>query len=359
MTDRPYAEHPSCPVPFLNFIRMILVTGGTGLVGSHLIFQLASAGEKVRALKRNSSDLATTKKIFAVYSIDHEKLFSSIEWVEGDILDVESIHNALEGVDLVFHCAGLVSLDPREGELILRTNSEGTANMVNACLANGNIKKFCHVSSVAALGDVPQDVLITEEFEWKGCARDNYYSISKYNAEREVWRASVEGLNVVIVNPAVVIGPGNWNMSSCLIFKEANKRIWYYPSGTAGYVDVRDVAGAMVMLVKSNSVNERFILAAENFSLREFSDMVHDVLGKKRSFIHAGPFLLGLAWRLEKVRCLFTGKKKVITKTIAQAVQERTSFSSEKLKRVTGFEFIRVIRSVKDTAEAFVKEYNS
>ena len=345
------------PLLIVNFYlyNMIFVTGGTGLVGSHLLFELVSNGVKVRALKRGSSTIYNVEKVFSFYSADPKTLFSQIEWVDGDVKDMDSLLQAMNNVEYVYHAAAMVSLDPIDADEIMKVNIEGTANVVNACLAK-NIKKLCHVSSVAALGDVPQDKMIDETFFWKGAAKDNYYSISKYGAEREVWRGIEEGLNIVTVNPAIVVGPGNWNSSSCAIFKASYRRIPFYPNGSGGYVDVRDVARAMIKLMESEIKNERFLLNAGNKSYRDFADMVHDELGKKRPSIKAGKFLLGLGWRVEKIWSFFRGRPPVLTKTIAHAIDLRSSFSSEKIKKMLGYEFIPIEQSVKETAKLFLKD---
>ena len=334
---------------------MILVTGGTGLVGSHLLYDLVRDGKKVRALKRAKSNISIVEKVFSFYTTEYKTLLQNIEWVEGDVTDIYSLLAAMEGIEIVYHCAGKVSYDPRDADDILKTNSEGTANIVNVCLEK-KIKKLLNVSSVAAFGDVPEDKSITEDFYWKGSAKYNHYSISKYNAEREVWRGISEGLNAVIVNPAVIVGPGDWNLSSCAIFKESYKGIWFYPRGSAGYVDVRDVSKAMILLCESEIKNERFILSAENFSLREFANNVHDALGKKHPYVYAGKLFLGAAWRLEKIRTLLTGKVPVVTKVIAEAVHARTAFSSDKLRKALTYNFIPIKESVKFTAGIFLEE---
>jgi nucleoside-diphosphate-sugar epimerase len=334
---------------------MIFVTGGTGLVGSHLLYELTSKGQAVRALRRAGSNISLVKKIFSFYAPNADELFSKIEWVEGDVSDVNALEEAMKGIDIVYHCAGCVSYDSRDAERILKINGEGTANVVNACLANG-IKKLCHVSSVAAFGDVPENQTVTEEMNWKGCATHNHYSLSKYNAEREVWRGIAEGLNAVIVNPSVIVGPGNWNMSSCAIFKESYKGLWFYPNGSAGYVDVRDVARAMIRITESEVRSERFILNAENHSFKTFADMVHGVLNKKKPSVNAGPFLLGMAWRLEKLRSSITGRAPALTKTIAQAVNSKASYSSDKLRKKLNYQFIPLAQSVKETAEIFLRD---
>jgi nucleoside-diphosphate-sugar epimerase len=344
------------PVTYDYIYPMILVTGGTGLVGSHLLYELVKAGEPVRALKRDTSDTSMVKKVFSFYGAEAGALFPKIEWMTGDVTEPDTLLEALKDVDLVYHCAGYVSYNPNDAGPILKINAEGTANVVNACLEK-KIRKLCHVSSVAALGDLPEGKLTDETWFWKGSARDNHYSIGKYNAEREVWRGTEEGLDAVIVNPSVIIGPGNWNASSCVVFRESHKGLRIYPRGGAGYVDVRDVVSVMIKLMNSGIRNERFILNAENSSFRDFANLVHDSLGKKRPSFPAGRFMLGLGWRLEKWRSLITGKPPVLTRVIARALNSTSVYSNEKVKQQLGFRFIPLSESVKYTAEIFLRDH--
>jgi dihydroflavonol-4-reductase len=179
---------------------MILVTGGTGLVGSHLLYDLTRSGKNVRVLKRMNSNVSTVKKVFSYYTPDPELLLNKIEWVDADLLDVYSLIEAMDGVTEVYHCAAMVSFEKKHQAEMMKINVEGTSNMVNAALEKG-VKKFCHVSSIASLGRVENGGLTSEETFWKSSPDNSNYSISKYGAEREVWRAAEEGLNVVIVNP--------------------------------------------------------------------------------------------------------------------------------------------------------------
>jgi dihydroflavonol-4-reductase len=349
------AQCPKVNGLFFYLYPMIFVTGGTGLIGSHLLFELVKKGEPVRALKREKSDTALIKKIFSWYSPDYESLFAKIEWVNGDITDVHGLLDILQGADRVYHCAGFVSYNPSDAVEVHKINAEGTANIVNACLEK-KIRKLCHVSSVAAFGDLPKNKTVDETFFWKGCPKYDHYTIGKYNAEREVWRGMEEGLDAVIVSPSVVVGPGNWDMSSCMIFKESYKGIRIYPKGGAGYVDVRDVAKAMVRLMESEIKNERYILNAENLSFRDFANLVHDALGKKRPYLAAGPVLLALAWRMDKWRSFITGKPPVLTRVIARALQTTSRYSNEKIKNRLNFSFIPLNESVTETAKIFLKE---
>lgn len=324
---------------------MNFVTGSTGLVGSHLIYSLVKSGKKIRALKRASSSIENVKKVFQ--RNNDSSLFESIEWIEGDVMDIFSLLDGMKECDHVYHCAAVVSFAPRERKEMMRINIEGTANTINAALESG-VKKFCHVSSIAALGRNSTREIVTEETHWKTSPENSYYSVSKYAAEREAWRGMEEGLDVIIVNPSVILGAGDTSKSSLQVFKVAQKGISHYTSGGTGFVDVHDVVKCMITLMDSDIKNERFILNSENLSFKSFFDMLHDGFNKKRPSKHAGTFLTGLAWRLEKVRRFITGGDPVITKETAQASQHKHEFSNEKIKSALHIEFIPVSESIKE-----------
>lgn len=324
-------------------------------MGSHLLFDLAKAGKKVRALKRAGKSLDIVKKVFGFYSNSAQQLFDSIEWVEGDVIDIYSLMDAMEGVTHVYHCAAVISFYRSDRELLDKVNIEGTANVVNAALEKG-IKKLCHVSSVAAIGRPEQPSEITERIVWKNSPSNSRYSITKYGAEREVWRASEEGLDVIIANPSIIIGPGNWETGSTTIFPAALKGIPYYTEGITGFVDVRDVSRALVLLMESDIRNERFILNSQNITFEKFLALVHTALGKPAPAKKAGRLMTGFAWRAERIRTIFTGAKPLITKETATASHQENIFSNKKITEKLGFTFIPVEQSVKDTARIFLEE---
>ena len=205
---------------------MILVTGGTGLVGAHLLLHLAENEVGIRSIYRNKKSIEKTKSLFNLYQ--KESLFAKIEWVEADIIDVPSLEIAFQNIAYVYHCAALISYDPNDEDQLRKTNIEGTANIVNFCLAY-DIKKLCHVSSIAALGDLkPHETKVTEETEWNPEAPHSDYAISKYGAEMEIWRGQQEGLSVVIVNPGVILGSGFWGQGSGVFFSAVKKRISFF-----------------------------------------------------------------------------------------------------------------------------------
>src|SRR5665647_475864 len=257
---------------------MIFLTGGTGMLGAHLLLDLTRSGVKVRALKRKNSDLATVEKIFSWYTENSKELFQKIEWIEGDLLDRLSLKKAMDSADYVIHVAAKVSFLPSDRIAMLHENVEGTANLVDAALAL-KVKRFCHVSSIAALGDHDSGLPVNEEFSWKNDNRRSAYSESKFQAEMEVWRGVEEGLECVIVNPSVILGPGKWSSGSPRLFQTVAKGMKFYSSGCSGFVDVRDVSRAIVTLIQSEDwdtfKNQRYVLSAENISYREPVSYTH------------------------------------------------------------------------------------
>jgi len=335
---------------------MILVTGGTGLVGTHLLYELTANGNKVRVLKRSQSNAANVKKVFSYYTSAPEKLLELIEWKDADLMDIYSLMEAMEGVTEVYHCAAMVSFNPKDEEEMMKINVEATANMVNAALEK-KVHKFCHVSSIASIGKPENATVYDETMFWKNAPENSKYSISKYGAEREVWRGEEEGLNVCIVNPSLIVGPGNWTQSSSNMFTKAYKGIKFYTDGTNGFVDVRDVANIMIRLMQNNVFAERFLVTSENNTYKYFFDLIHEHFNKPKPSIKAGAFLSSFAWRMEKMRHLITGSNPLITKETARSAHKKSNYSNTKiLKQFPDYKFISLEESVKDTCEKFLRE---
>jgi dihydroflavonol-4-reductase len=334
---------------------MILITGATGLVGSHLILELVRSGNRVRAMKRQNSSLAMVNKVFSLYSANPEELLTKIEWVEGDILDIFSLEDAMEGVEEVYHCAALVSFLPEDKKRLIRINTEGTANVVNAAIEK-KVRKLCHASSIAALGRPENQAdLIDENLVWKTSKHNSAYAVSKYGAEREVWRGTAEGLDAVIVNPSIVLGVAGPGMGSSRIFNTIWKGLKFYPPGKNGFVDVRDVAKAMILLMKSDIRNERFILNTGNLEYITLFRLMAEAMGKPAPAIPVNSMLSGLAWRVEKLRSMFTGVKPLITPETAHTAVQRYEYSGEKIKKELGFEFTPIEETVRHFCGVFMK----
>ncbi len=336
---------------------MIIVTGATGLVGSHLILELLRSGQAVRALKRATSDLSMIRKVFRVYDDRHKELFDKIEWVEGDIMDIYSLEEAMEGVEKVYHCAAIVSFIPGHRNEMLKVNGEGTANVVNAALQKG-VKKLCYASSVAAIGRPEEhDAVIDEKLVWKTSRNNSYYAISKYAAEREVWRGTEEGLDAVIVNPTIIFGLSDPDKAGSQFFTSVWNGLKFYTSGTNGFVDVWDVVKVMIMLMESDIRNERFVICAANLRYRELFDMIARGLNKSAPRYKAGPFLGKMAWRLEVVRSLVSGRDPFITRETARTAMTRSVYSNEKIRKALGFEFIPIEASIEKYCNIFTREF--
>jgi dihydroflavonol-4-reductase len=333
---------------------MILVTGGTGLLGSRLLFDLTTRGEKVRAIKRNFSNLDAVRRVFSYYSDSPEELLYKIEWVDADILDIDSLIDSMHNVRQVYHTAAIVSYDPGEREKVIKNNVEGTRNIVNACLTN-SVEKLCHVSSVASLGLPDPDGFIRENSSWTPERSNSGYAESKYKSELEVWRGIEEGLKTVIVNPSIILGPGFWNRGSSAMVSVIYRGFIFYTHGITGYVSVEDVSLAMLALMKSHYSGERFILSSENLSYKEVFKMISESLGKKPPFIEATPFLGNIAWRLENLKILFGGKR-LITKETVLASRNKFSYSNEKFSQAFKAEFQPVSETISNLAKFFRKD---
>lgn len=334
---------------------MILVTGGTGLLGSHLLLELARRGKHVRALYRNGSSFDLVQKLFA-HKPDAERLLSQIEWVEGDILDVESLGRALEGVSQVYHCAAIVSFLAADKKLLNHVNVTGTTNMVNAALHAG-VSHFVHVSSIATLGDTRSGEPVSEGEPWDSLPKGSAYGRTKHAAEREVWRAMAEGLPAVIVNPSVIIGPGDWSDGSCELFTSVWNGLKYYTTGMNGYVDVRDVARAMVMLAEARIVNERFVVNGANVSYKDLFASIAQGLNKPTPAKYVSPLMGEIAWRLFTFGAFLTRRKPLVTRETARSAQKCYSYSSEKLTRATGFAFTPFEETIRYTSGRFLDEH--
>lgn len=320
---------------------MILVTGGTGLVGSHLLFNLVQKEKAIRAIYRTDEKREYVKKIFSYYTDDVDEFFSKIEWVISDITDVFSLESVFKGITEVYHCAALVSFDPKDYRKMRQVNIDGTANMINFSIEN-NIEKFCFVSSIAAVGDSINGKPINEENEWSDNSDNNDYSITKYGAEMEVWRGSQEGLDVVIVNPGVILGSGFWSEGSSKLFSQVYNGFKFHTEGVTGFVHVEDVVKTMILLMESNIKNERFILVSENKSFKDILFSIADGFNKKRPSIKSNKLLMAIIWRLDWLLTKLTGKKPLLTKNSAKSSLNKSYYTSQKIEEALNFRFAKI-----------------
>ncbi len=331
---------------------MILVTGGTGLVGSHLLYQLTSQNKQVRAIYRALESLNSVKKVFSYFTENSEELFSNIEWVKADITDVPSLEKVFVDVKVVYHAAALVSFNPKEYRKMRQVNIEGTANVVNHAIAS-KVQKFCFVSSIAAIGDSVNNEVVTEENDWSIESGNNGYAITKHGAEMEVWRASQEGIDVIIVNPGVILGAGFWNLNTGLLFTKVANGFKYFTEGITGFVGVTDVVKAMINLTESDVKNQGFILVSENVSFKAVFTEIAQNLAKKPPTIMVSKTITSFLRRIDAIRCFITGKKRMITKDSEKSLHSKTLYSSEKIKSSIGYEFTPIKLVIKNVSARY------
>lgn len=328
---------------------MIFITGASGLLGSSLIEILFEKHNgplplQIRALYR--------KQIPAIQFAD------KIEWIEGDVLDVVVLEEALKGVEQVYHCAAIVSFDPKQKQKMHATNVEGTANVVNACIDAG-VKKLLFVSSVAALGRIREEGSINETMNWSEATSNSEYGKTKYLAEMEVWRGIGEGLDAVIVNPVIILGCGDWNGGSSGIFKSAYDRFPWYTSGVSGFVDVKDVSNAMNLLMNSNISAQRFIISGHNTPYRTIFNLIADAFKVPRPYKKVTPLLAAIVWRLEAVKAFFTGSSPLLTKETTLTAQASVYFDNSKLlNALPDFSYTPLEQTINRVVDELKVKYN-
>lgn len=335
---------------------MILVTGGTGLLGSHVLLNLLEKGQAVRAIYRTESKRDSVVRIFGYYHHNASELWAKIDWVKGDVLDIDSLETALDGVTQVYHCAAAVTFVPSDRDYMHKVNTEGTANVVNLCLERPDIR-LCHVSSVAAIGRDGSEKVISEKNEWVDSNHNAAYAISKHNAEMEVWRGTIEGLNAFMVNPSLIIGPGDWEQSTGTMFKRAWKGLPFYTRGGNCFVDVRDVADSMIRLMDSGIRSERFIIGAENRKFKEVFERICKNFDRNPPRFEATPWMTGITWRVEQVVSFVTGKKPFITKEVAHHAMQLNRYDNIKLlKALPDFAYRNLDETFDFVCKIYVEE---
>ncbi len=324
---------------------MILVTGGSGLLGAALITQL----------------LAQQNKVVAIYNKTALSDFKSplLTPVRCDILDVVGLEELMQlGITQIYHCAGLVSFNPAHKRALFKINIEGTANIVNAAL-NAGVLKMIHVSSVAALGAIKSGQTVDENMRWTEQANTSIYGESKYLGELEVWRGIGEGLDAVIINPTVILGDGDWHKGSSKIFKSVYDGFPWYSEGINGFVDVRDVATIMIQLMQSTTSAERFIVNAENSSYRQVLNLIANGFNVPAPNKKVTPFLANLVWRLEAVKGRFSNNEPLITKETSLTALTKVFYNATKLQQfLPQFSYRSLQETIQNTCTTLQQKLN-
>ncbi len=333
---------------------MVLVTGGTGLIGAHLLLHLLKKGTQVRAIHRKGSDLNRVQKVFGYYTDNASILFEKINWIEADLNDIPALELAFKNIDYVYHAAAFISFDPRDYKKLLKVNAEGTSNIVNLCISYG-ISKLCYLSTIGTIGKSINANTATEENEWND-QNVNVYALSKYEAEMEVWRGSQEGLSVVILNPGVVLGPGFWDTGSGTLFTKANKGYSFYPPGGTGFITVHDVVKLMTSLLESKIENERFIAVAENLSFHEILIRLTKELDKSAPTIELKYWQLEIGRIGDAIWSWLTRNPRRLTKSAIHSMKHRDVYVNQKTQKVLDFKFESLDQTITFSCHHFLKE---
>ena len=327
------------------------------MVGSHLLMRLTASNDIVRAIHRENSDLDAVKKTFSWYLPEKEveSRFNKIEWQQADITEIPALELAFAGISKVYHCAALVSFDSSKAKALRKINIEGTANIVNLCVTF-KISKLCYISSIATLSLNPGESYITEEYSWQPEKEHTDYAISKHGAEIEVWRGSQEGVTVVILNPGIILGPGNWDQGSLQIFKKVNSGLNYHFPKITGFVGVKDVAEAAEILMEAPIKNEQFIVVAENIPFRDVLNMIAESLEKPKPQKQLKPWMVYAGWIFQSLGSALFGTKQLINSGDYKSLFEDTFYSNRKIKEKLDFEFTPVKEVIQETGEIFRKD---
>lgn len=333
--------------------RKIFVTGGTGVVGAKLVFDLFEKGYQLTVLVRNDNSIENLTNTLNLYTNNSKQIIESIDWVFGNVMDKQVLFERITSEMDVYHCAAMVSFNPKNTNKLIATNVEGTANIVNACLEN-NVRKLCLVSSIGALGSAINGSKITINTPWLSTGKSPY-SKSKHDSEMEVWRGIAEGLNAVIVNPAVILGAGIWGKSSTALFSKVSKGMKFYTQGSTGFVYVNDVCNAMIKLMESDISGERFILSSETISYQKIFDKIAQAINAEIPKLKAGKLLTGIAWRVEAIRTKFSKREPLISKYTHKTVHSKSDYDGSPIIERIAFKYTSIDEAIGKIAEMFLK----
>ena len=338
---------------------MILVTGGTGMVGAHLLYHLTLENEQLIAIYRSKSKIKATKKIFSYYTKEADALFQKIIWKKVDIEDITSLETLFEESEItqVYHAAALVSFNPKDYQKMRQTNIEGTMNIVNFCIAF-QVEKLCYVSSVATLNEKVNQKFLEESCDWNPEEKNYGYAISKYGAEMEVWRGTQEGLDAIIINPGVILGSGFWKSGTGELFSKIHKGFPYYTDGITGFVGVKDTVKAMMQLMQSEIKNERYVLVSDNISFQNLFSTIAIALKVKAPFKRVSKIPMKIAAFFEKIRCFFTNGTPLLTEQSVKSAHSKTYYSSEKIKKELSFNFEPISTTISEICTDFNRDHS-
>ncbi|MBU0489851.1 MAG: SDR family oxidoreductase [Bacteroidetes bacterium] len=336
----------------------IFLTGATGFIGSRVLCDLLQSGHQIRALVRSGAKRGNISEAFQLAGVAEEGLIDQVEWFDGDLSCIHALEDALTDMEVVIHCAGAVSFNRKDKHKLWETNVEGTKNLVDAAVST-TIKHFIHVSSIASLGRAEKGADISEDTHWESAKRNSFYSITKYHGEMEVWRGMEEGLPAVIVNPGVVLGCGDWNAGSNSLFKYCRNGNRFFTSGINGFVDVRDVSSAILILMEQQVCSERFILVSESMSYKDLFTMICCEFGEREPKTYIAEWVVAAGVPVSAVFSRITGKMRLITNETIRTAYGVFNYSNLKISEKTGFKFRPLKDTISDSCSYYKKKYDN
>jgi len=335
-----------------------LVTGASGILGSYVVAALVKQGEKVVACRQSASSLEPIQKVFDLVFGNGNEQFKKVEWRELDITNLLTIEQALQDIDIVYHCAGFVSFSASQRKKLFQINEQGTANLVNVCLSKPGIK-LCHVSSIGTLNNSEYKGTLDESVFWKSNGREGFYTISKYNAEREVWRGIEEGLQALIVNPGVILAPPFWQQSSLEIIHTAYKGNRFYTEGQTAYVMVQDVADIMIKLMQEKTFGKRFIVLENNYTYYQIFSALRDGFNYKAKLIKVPKNILKLISFFERIFSFFIARETFLNAAVMRSAFNKQKYSGEMLKKTIHHNFTPVLGEITKLCMIYLNQLES
>jgi dihydroflavonol-4-reductase len=303
----------------------VVVTGAAGHIGNVLVRELLSRGESVRAVIPPFEDAVSLAGL-------------KVEMVEGDVLEINSLKQAFEGSDVVYHLAGIVSISPGMSKLLYRVNVEGTRNVVEACLKTA-VRRLVYTSSIHAIKEPPHGTVVDETFPFDPDNVLGDYAKSKAQASLEILKGVDRGLDAVIVCPTGVIGPYDYKISEMgqVIIDFVKRRLKSYIAGAYDLVDVRDVAMGIILACEKGNSGESYILSGAQITIPDLLLMLEELTGVKAPTVKAPTWLVRLAGIFAPLYYRLTKAKPLFTAYSADVLASNSVISSEKARRELGY----------------------
>ncbi len=308
----------------------VLLTGANGLLGSFILRELLENNFSVKATCRSNSNFELIQDIK-----------DKVEWFEGDMTDFLAMEKAMADCDIVIHSAAVVSYDKKDKANMIPTNVNGTRNLVDLAIEK-DIKQFIQISSIAAVGRPKTQFHLNEETKWEESPNNSIYAKSKFYSELEVWRGIAEGLKGVILNPAFILGPGDPKRSSTQLFRYVWDKSKFYTEGNLNFVDVRDVAKAVIKVMKDGIISERYILCGGTIRFKNLFEKIAKQWEIEAPRIKISKSISETIWRVEAIRTAIFGGKAIITKDSSNSANSQYVLDSTKSKEHLGLSYYSI-----------------